>query len=312
MDSTNKRKRISIAVLSLVLISAGAKVAAQQEQPFSYTQYMDNLTPINPAYSLLDEAGSINMLASKQLIGINGGPTSFLINGGVPLPNISGSTGFSLLSDQLAIEKEIEANLYFAKSIQLGATDYLAVSLNAGIRNYTALYSSLEGTQQDNEFSVDVRQTKPNVGFGVMYYTDTYYIGVSVPELTITSLGTASVQSNNNNFTNHYYFAAGMLVNWGDDFKFKPAALVSYSSGVPVVADLSGIIYLKEVFGIGANVGSDKTAAGILTVNFDQFHVGYSYKFGIGSQDLGGVNNATNEVTIFYRFGKGSSTPKLL
>ena len=301
-----------IVLVSLFLLGVVSTKVAAQQQPFSYTQYMDNLTPINPAYSLLDEAGSLNTLASKQLIGINGSPTSFLINGDVPLPSMTAATGFSLLSDQLAIEKEIELNAYFAKAIQVGAEDYLAVSLNAGFRNYVALYSSLEGSQQDQEFSVDVRQTKPNVGFGIMYYTDWYYIGLSVPELTITSLGTASVQNNNDNFSNHYYFAAAMLTSLDDDFKFKPAALVSYSSGVPVVADLSGTIYLKEVLGVGVNFGTDKTMAGILTINFDQFHIGYSYKFSIGSQDLGGVNNATNEVTLYYRFGKGSSTPKLL
>ena len=301
-----------IVLVSLFLLGVVSTKVAAQQQPFSYTQYMDNLTPINPAYSLLDEAGSLNTLASKQLIGINGSPTSFLINGDVPLPSMTAATGFSLLSDQLAIEKEIELNAYFAKAIQVGAEDYLAVSLNAGFRNYVALYSSLEGSQQDQEFSVDVRQTKPNVGFGIMYYTDWYYIGLSVPELTVTSPGTASVQNNNDNFSNHYYFAAAMLTSLDDDFKFKPAALVSYSSGVPVVADLSGTIYLKEVLGVGVNFGTDKTMAGILTINFDQFHIGYSYKFSIGSQDLGGVNNATNEVTLYYRFGKGSSTPKLL
>jgi len=313
MDKSKKGKQALIIVLSLfAFVVISTRVAAQTEQPFSYTQYMDNLAPINPAYSLLDQAGSLNTLASKQLIGINGSPTSFLINGDVPLPSITSSAGFSVLSDQLAIEKEIEVNAYFAKAIQVGPEDYLAVSLNAGLRNYTALYSSLEGTQQDQEFAVDVRQTKPNVGFGIMYYTDWYYIGLSVPELTITSLGTASVQNNNNNFSNHYYFEAAMLTSMGEDFKFKPAALVSYSSGVPVLADLSGTIYLKEILGVGVNFGTDKTMAGILTLNFDQFHVGYSYKFSIGAQDLGGVNNATNEVTLCYRFGKASSTPKLL
>ncbi len=286
---------------------AGGRALAQQ-QPFNYTQYMDNLTPLNPAYSLLDKAGSISTLASKQLIGINGGPTSFLINANMPIEPINSAAGFSLLSDQLAIEHVIEVNAYFAKAIQVGPEDYLAVSLNAGLRNYVANYSSLDPT--DPAFQNDVRQTKPNVGFGVMYYTDKYYIGLSVPELTISSLGTASVQ-NNNNFTNHYYFAAALITSIDEDIKFKPATLVSYSSGVPLLADISGTFYFKDVFGLGANYGTDNTMAGIITLNFGTFHVGYSYKFGAGSQNLGGLNDATHEVSLSYRFGKGSGTPKL-
>jgi type IX secretion system PorP/SprF family membrane protein len=309
MDIFNNEKKAWFVSLSiLMLLIAGSRANAQQ-QPFSYSQYMDNLTPINPAYSLMDKAGSINTLASKQLIGINGGPTSYLINGNIPLESINGSAGLIVLNDQLAIENETEVNAYFAKAIQVGPEGYLAVSLNAGLRNYIANFSSLDPT--DPTFKNDVRETKPNVGFGVMYYTDWYYLGLSVPELTINSLGTAGVQ-NNSNFTNHYYFAAALISNIDDDIKFKPATLLSYTSGIPILADISGTFYLKDVLGLGLNYGTDKTMAGILTLNFNQFHIGYSYKFNVASQDLGGVNSATHEVTLSYRFGRHSGTPKLL
>jgi type IX secretion system PorP/SprF family membrane protein len=312
MCMMNKLKKIKawlVALSVLMLLIAGNMANAQQQQPYSYSQYMDNLTPLNPAYSLLDKAGSINTLASKQLIGINGGPTSYLINGNIPIESINSSAGLIVLNDQLAIENETEVNAYFAKAIQVGPEGYLAVSLNAGLRNYIANFSSLDPT--DPTFKNDVRETKPNVGFGVMYYTDSYYLGLSVPELTINSLGTAGVQ-NNSNFTNHYYFAAGLITNIDDDIKFKPATLLSYTSGIPILADISGTFYLKDILGIGLNYGTDQTMAGILTLNFSQFHIGYSYKFNIASQNLGGVNNATHEVTLSYRFGRHSGTPKLL
>jgi type IX secretion system PorP/SprF family membrane protein len=310
MDKFYLKKRIPVSIISLLLLLITVYNAnAQQAQPFAYTQYMDNLVLVNPAYSLLDQAGSVYTLASKQLIGINGGPTTFLANANVPIESITSAAGFSLLSDELAIEHEIEANLYFAKGIQLGENDYLGVSLNAGLRNYVANYSSLD--PNDPTFKNDVRQTKPNVGFGVMYYTDTYYVGVSVPELTINSLGTASVQ-NNTNFTNHYYFAAGWLASLDEDIKFKPATLVSYATGSPVVANISGTFYFKGALGLGVNYETDKAMAGIITINVDAFHIGYSYKFSVASENLGGINNATHEITLSYRFGKTSQTPKLL
>src|ERR1017187_5662572 len=58
MEIFNSEKKILIVVLSLLLlVVTGTRVAAQQ-QPFNYTQYMDNLTPFNPAYSLLDKSAS--------------------------------------------------------------------------------------------------------------------------------------------------------------------------------------------------------------------------------------------------------------
>jgi type IX secretion system PorP/SprF family membrane protein len=269
---------------------------------------MDNLTPLNPAYSLLDKAGSVNTLARKQWVGIDGAPTSFLINGNLPIESINGSAGLIVMNDQFAIEHQTEVNAYFAKAIQVSPTGYLAVSLNAGLRNYVANYSSLDST--DPSFKDDIRETKPNVGFGVMYYTDKYYVGISVPELTVTSLGTASVQ-NNSNFRNHYYLS-GALITSGEDIKFKPALLLSYESDVPLTANVSGIFYFKDILGLGLNYATNNQMAGIITINVDSFHIGYSYEFGTSSQNLGSINIPTHEVTIGFRFGKGSLTPKLL
>lgn len=303
----NKKSKITLLLAVMITLTAG-KVCAQQQQ-FSFTQYMDNLTPFNPAYSLLDKAGSVNAMARREWVGIDGSPTTFLVNASLPLESIGAATGLIVLNDKFAVEHQTEVNAYFAKSIQLGLNGYLAVSLNAGIRNYVANYSSLDAA--DPTFRNDVRQTKPNVGFGVMYYTDWYYIGVSVPEFTITSLGTASVQDNNN-FKNHYYFSGALLAKVNDDIKFKPATLVSYVKGVPVIADISGTFYLKDVVGLGVNFRTNNEMAGIITLNVNAFHIGYSYQFGTASNNLGGFNMATHEVTLSYRFGRGAANIKLL
>jgi type IX secretion system PorP/SprF family membrane protein len=303
------KKLIMIKGLFLLLLVTGTSAFAQQQAVFTYTQYMDNLTPLNPAYSLLDKAGSVNTMARKQWVGIDGAPTTFLLNANLPIESINASAGLIVFNDQFAIEHQTEVNAYFAKAIQLGQNDYLAVSLNAGLRNYIANYSLLDSS--DPTFRNDIRETKPNIGFGVMYFTDRYYVGISVPELTINSLGTASVQ-NNTNFTNHYYLTGAILADMSEDIKIKPAVLFSYSKGVPLTGDFSSIIYLKEILGLGVNYRTNNEMAGIITINVDTFHIGYSYQFNTSSSNLGGFNVPTHEVTISFRFGKTSSISKLL
>jgi len=303
-----KKGRLSVLVFILPILLFVSNARAQQSA-FTYTQYMDNLTPLNPAYSLIDKAGSVSTLARKQLVGINGSPVTFLFTGNLPIESINGAAGLIILDDQIAIEQQTEVNAYFAKAIQLGLNDYLAVSLNAGLRNYVAAYTLV--SPDDPTFRNDIRQTKPNLGFGVMYYTDKYYIGLSLPELTITSLGTASVQ-NSINFANHYYLAGALLTDLNEDIKFKPATLISYTRGAPLTGDFSGIFYLKDILGIGGDYRTSKQMAGILTINADGFHIGYSYQFNVGSNDLGGFNLPTHEVTLCYRFGKATVNPKLL
>jgi type IX secretion system PorP/SprF family membrane protein len=278
-----------------------AFMAVKAQQSFNYTQYMDNLTPLNPAFSLTQAGGSINTLGRKQWVGVQGSPTSYLLNADAPVESINGKMGIIASNDALAIEHLTEVNAFFAKSIKLNATNSLAVSLNAGFRNYVAKYSEVDSA--DPVFANDVRETTPNIGFGVMLYSDKYYIGLSVPELNVRNLGNASVQDNTN-FRNHYYFAAGLTSPISNDYEIRYAGLAAFSSGVTTVGDISALLNIKHTLGIGADYRTTNEVAGIVSINVDQFHLGYSYQFGTTSSNIGGIGNATNEVTVGFRFGK--------
>jgi type IX secretion system PorP/SprF family membrane protein len=302
---SNKKFKAGIVSLFLLMITA---LQANAQQSASYTQYMDNLTPLNSAYSLLDKSASVNTLFRTQYVGIQGAPNTFIFNGNLPLDNINGAAGLIINNDNFAVEHQTEVNAYFAKSVQLSDNNFLAVSLNAGFRNYIADYAGL--APGDPVFADDIRETKASAGFGVLYYTDKYYIGVSVPQLTFRDLGAGSILDNNY-FRNHYYFSAAYLANLGDDgIQLKPATLVSYVRGVPLIADISTTFYFKNALGVGINYRTNAEMAGIISYNVSNFHIGYSYQFGTTSNNLSEFSNATHEITLGYRFGKGSDKPK--
>lgn len=296
------------ALLTIVVLMLTMQTARAQ-QSASYTQYMDNLTPLNPAASLLDKAASVSTLVRNQYVGVQGAPNTFIFNANMPLENINGAAGLVINNDNFAVEHQFEINAYFAKAVQLGENSFLSVAIDAGLRNYIADYSSL--APEDPAFRNDIRETKPNIGFGVLYFSNEYYIGVSVPQLTFRDLGDGSLL-NNDYFRNHYYFSGGIIENLGDDVKIKPATIVSYVRGVPLIADISTTFYFKEVLGLGVNYRTNNEMAGIVSYNLGQFHIGYSYQFGLTSSNIGGLNNATHEITLSYRFGKGAPVAKLL
>lgn len=297
-----KRSFVLLCVTTLLTIKANA------QQPTRYTQYMNNLTLLNPAYSLVDNTGSISTLVRKQLIGINGAPATYAINGNLPIESINGAAGLIIQNDEIAVEHQFQANAYFAKAIRLTEAEFLGVSLNGGFKNYRANYSGLDAT--DPQFREDVRETRPNIGFGVIYFTKDYYIGLSAPELTLRSLGTASVQTGSN-FRNHYYLSGAYLATVGDDVQFKPAAFVGVTRGQDALVNVSGTLYLKEMLGIGANYSSNKQVAGILSINTSTIKIGYSYQFN-ASSGLSNSYSAAHEVTLSYRFGKQATNNRLL
>ena len=295
----------------MLLLIAFAGNGAKAQQFFSYSQYMNNLMPLNSAYSLIDKNGSLNALVRRQWTGIEGAPSTFIFNGNLPIEAVNGAAGLMVMNDQFAVEHLTEINGFFAKGIQLSQNQFLGVSLNAGIRRYVANYSSLDAT--DPQFRNDVRENKPNIGFGIMYYSDHHYLGVSVPELSIRDLGNASAQRSDY-FRNHFNFAGAYLFGKdGDDVRAKPAALATYTKGVPFILDFSTTIYFKELLGVGANYRTNNEMSGIISITSDILKLGYSYQFGTSSNNLGGrLSNATHEISLSYRFGQHLSTRSIL
>jgi len=297
----------TVAVLLLTLMT-GSSIFAQQ-QVYSYSQYADNLIPVNPAYAMLDKSGSIAALGHKQFVGIDDAPSSLMFTGNLPISPINASAGIYLLNDRIPLLRQLEVNTFFAKSIQISSNQYLSVAINAGIRNYASNYSALDPS--DPQFMNDVRDTKLNIGFGLMYYSDKFYLGLSMPQLTFANPETAFAKQTGL-LKSHYHFTGAYLAAFTEDIRLKPAVLITYVKDKPIATSFSGTIYIKDTFGIGAAYNSEKFIAGILSVNLNNFKIGYSYAAGtLGNDNTALVNNARNEIALTYRFGK-QLLPKLL
>ena len=271
------------------------------QHSFSYTQYMNDLAPINPASSLVEANGSFNLLARKQWAGVPGAPTTLFFDGNLPVKSLNGTAGFIFESNKYGVENLTQLKGFYAQSVRLGWEQYIGLSLNVGFRSYIANYTQLDPT--DKALGPDINQSKPNIGFSVIYYSRSFYTGISVPDLTVRNLGKTSVQDNNY-FRNNYFVTAGFTQEISDGIKLKPATLLSYTRGVPLIADVSAIVLFNDVLGVGLNYRTSNESALIVTTDLLLFHVGYSYQFGVSGTTIGGYTNATQEITIGYRLGR--------
>lgn len=283
--------KIYIVLITLTAITG--RGVAQQSSP--YTQFINNLTPLNSAFSLTNERPTVKSIIRKQWVGIEGAPSMYLINADMPIKSIGGSAGIIIKRDEAAIENLTSVNAFVAKSVQLSANQYLGVSVNAGFRNYNVNFSELNAN--DASFANNIQETMPNLGLGVMWYSKTYYVGLSAPEINIRSVA-------NQKNSNQYYFSAGLKNTIAKDIQIKPALLIAYAKNIPLVADLSTLFYVKQKFGAGLNYRTTNDLAAIMAVDFDDLHLGYSYQFGTSNTNIGGFNNGTHEIGFGYTFGK--------
>lgn len=300
----NTQMRFSKRVFFFITVIAMLSMfKAKAQTALSYTQYMDNPTPINPAYSLTNNYGSISFTTHKQWVGIPGSPTLFLFNTDFPIRLDDAKAGIIASDNSVAVEHVAKFNGFFAKSIELSETQKLGVSINAGVRYYSTAYAPLD--PKDPAIQNDQMEFRPNIGIGVILYSDDYYLGLSMPEFNFRNLSNSELLDNNS-FRNHFFLSGGLSSVLDDDFTLKPAALLSYTRGVPFTVDISTKLCIKDTFGMGINYRNSNDVSALFSLDTNSFHLGYSYEFGASSSSLGRLTNASHELTLTFLFGKGN------
>lgn len=274
--------------------------ATWAQQAMTHTQHGELRTVVNPAASLVRPAGEVSMIGRRQWVGVEGAPTVFWGSGHVGFESFGATAGINIRHESLAVEKLTEASAFFAKSVRISETEYVGLSLNAGVSYLDGRFSQLD--PMDPAFREDVKETDALVGFGVMLYRpERYYVGLSLPRLMLGSLGVDT--DSRYNFRNVYHLTAGALFPMGTDFHLRPSLLVTYAENLRPQAEASALIYIKEVFGIGVNVRSYGEFAGMAQFNFGGFGLGYSYQFNPGGEPLDRrISNTTHEIGLRYSF----------
>ncbi|WP_348800439.1 PorP/SprF family type IX secretion system membrane protein [Flavobacterium adhaerens] len=289
------------------------KVTAQQDPHF--TQYMNNMSVINPAYATATPSIlNLGSLYRYQWAGIEGAPKTITLFAHTPI-NDKIETGLSLVSDDIGDGAKKQTNVFadFAYILQLNETQKLSFGIKAGISNISTNFNGFQlnsgDVTTDLAFAENVNETMPNIGVGAYYFTDNYYIGLSVPNL-ITSEHYQPSGNQINSFGTHKihgYLTGGYVFDINPDFKLKPAAMAIFVEGAPVSVDLTANVLYNEKFELGAAYRFGDSASILMNVNVTpNLRVGYSYDYTISN--LSQFNSGSHEIVLLYDLdllGKG-------
>ena len=296
MKQINKYKILPF----LLFLFAASTLKAQQEP--QYTQYMYNMSVVNPAYAGSKDALSLGALARQQWVGVSGAPGTFtaFIHG--PVGRNVG-LGLSVISDQIGPVKETNAYADFSYTIRTSEESKLAFGLKAGFTfQNIGLLSLTQVSPNDPLFNENVDETYPNIGAGAFYYTDDLYIGLSIPNI----LKSKHFEKNNGIITNaseemHTFFTAGMVFDLSENVKFKPSMLTKFAFHTPVSVDVSANFLFMDRFELGASYRWDDSVSGLINVLVtDTLRVGYAYDHTVSN--LGLFNSGSHEVFMLFDF----------
>lgn len=298
-----------VAILMLGFITDGL---AQQDP--HYTQYMYNMSVINPAYAGSKENLSMGLLYRKQWVGIEDAPTTGTLFGHSKVGSNVG-LGLSVITDKIGPVEE--NNIYgdFSYTLNLGGEHKLAFGLKAGVTLHkVGLYSAVYNTLPDSNdpaFSEDTSNAYLNLGSGFFYYTNKYYLALSVPNM----MKSKHLDFNGREFgseESHYFLTGGYVFDINETVKFKPFFLVKSAFNAPTSIDASANFMFNNKFEIGATYRlEDSFGAMVNYAITPDIKIGYAYDHIVS--DLKVVTPSSHEIILLFdlRFSKKvSSSPR--
>ena len=244
----------------IFLVLLGTLTVQAQQDP-QYTQYMYNTQVVNPAYAGSQDALSLALLYRTQWVGLEGAPTTATFTGHTPIGSLDNmGLGLSIVRDELGPAIETNFNIDYSYSINTSENAELSFGLKAGIDlldvDFTKLNQNPDTPDSQLVENID-NKLQPQIGAGIYFNTDNYYVGLSVPnflttkhfdESSIANAGVETVAAERL----HYFFIAGYVFDLSETLKFKPATLVKAVSGSPLQVDVSANFLLYEKFTLGA------------------------------------------------------------
>lgn len=295
-------KKTPIFYIVFIGIFLMSTLASAQQDP-QFTHYMYNMSSVNPAYAT-DNPGVINIggMYRTQWVGAVGGPKT--ANAFVHSPIAKRvEAGLSIVSDVIG-DVVHENNIYadVAYVIPVSDNNKLSFGIKAGVTLFDVDFNGFQYTDPnpDNAFSENISKTFPNIGTGAFYFSDHYYVGLSVPNLlnskhieTKDGVRATGVEST------HFFLTGGYVFDLNSNLKFKPAFMAKGVSGAPLSLDVTANLLFFNDFEVGAGYRFDDSVSGLVGLNITpNLKVGYAYDYTLSN--LGRYNSGSHEIFLLF------------
>ncbi|NGY37294.1 type IX secretion system membrane protein PorP/SprF [Flavobacterium sp. XN-5] len=287
-----------IFLTSIIVLIAYMDSYAQQNP--HYTQYMYNMNVVNPAYAGSKESISFGALYRKQWVNIDDAPTTFTFSGHAPVGSNVG-LGLSVISDKIGPVTEQNVFGDFSYTLKLNETHRLAFGIKAGVSFHQVGLRDIQSTlpdPSDGVFGEDINDATLNIGAGIFYYSDKYYVALSVPNMAKS----AHLDYNGREYgsdVSHYFLTGGYVFDLSYELKFKPSFMLKSAFNVTPSLDVSANFLYMEKIELGATYRLEDSFGAM--VNFaitPELRIGYAYDHIVS--DLKISTPSSHEFIILY------------
>lgn len=306
----------------LIIYIAFSFTFCKAQQEILYTQYIFSQLAVNPAYAGNNSDPSIVALSRKQWIGLEGSPTSVSLfaDGSVFGSNLikernfredrrfamfSGNkelgVGLILFNDRVGVNSTFLSKMAYSYKINFSSSTRLSFGLQAGILNFKQSFDKLENIEPNDEiFQNKLDVIRFNMGSGVFFETERYFVSFAVPSIFKNDLDNID-DVTNETLLRQYFFSAGYLFYLHPLYKLKPTIMVRKTEELPMQFDLNIHLLYKNRIWTGLSYrykNSINISSQIMF--FQSLSIGLAYDISIGQ--VRSINQGSAEILINYVF----------
>lgn len=295
-----------LTVIAFVLMS----FTGLGQQDAIYSQYMFNPFAINPAYAGSRDAINVVLINRNQWIGLEGAPNTQTLSGHVPMNKNNLAWGMNISRDKLGPSSNLLAMGTAAYQLRL-ETGTLNFGLRGGVYNSVLDHGILNFRESNDVLDNKQRLSSivPTFDFGMYYYTERFFVGLSVNHLTKHRFNFESLQNNQAYYLRrHTFLSMGYVFELNNSILIKPSCLIKHADEVGFNADFNTNIMFNELFWLGVGVRNFSSVNFLVDFNVtDYLRIGYAYDLTLNK--IKNYSNGSHEILVGFDFNlKKSST----
>ncbi|MGE6219084.1 PorP/SprF family type IX secretion system membrane protein [Nubsella zeaxanthinifaciens] len=299
-----------------------------QQRPH-YSQYLQNMSVINPAVTGLNQGMDLRLGIRNQWQGLKDAPKTGYVTFSMPvsfggdMANYRASDlgvtepatkddmfdytasmphhafGVLFLNDKTGPLNRITANLTYAYHLAIGDRANISVGIGVGGSRLGINSSSLLFEEEGDPTvggSGEINKYVPDLNAGIYFYGPTFYVGASMQQIIKNKIAFDG-DFNVGKEVAHYFLTVGNKFWINNDFSVTPSVMLKVVNPLPKAFDLNLKFAYRNNFWIGGGYRKNDAFFGNLGFNVaNTVGVGYAYDY--TTSELNTVSTGSHEITL--------------
>jgi type IX secretion system PorP/SprF family membrane protein len=285
--------------ISIYFICSSFELVAQQDEQLS--QYIFNPLYFNPAYA--GTRGNLNVVGvhRSQWVGMKGAPQTQFLSAHSPISVKNMALGFNLVNDKIGARNRTSFYGNYAYTLRINSKHRLNLGVSFGGDMMAVDFNKLKAKDQDEmDYLASFSKTTFNIGSGLYYHADRFYVGLSTPRFLESKLTKNNITFNETYTKRHYFLTGGYVHPINTILDIKTSMLLKITENSPMTMDINIHAYFNKKWWLGLMYRKHESIGMNFAFQYkESMQIGYAYDFPING--LNTVKNAgSHEIMLMF------------